>query len=123
MNSFQDSFCLRPSFRFIFYFSKTGFEIPTGTDLIYLILLGLVCTSFAFTLSLKALKKLDAFTLNLSVNLEPLYSIVLAVIFFHETTIKSSGFIVGTLIILGSVVLHSWYKWQKARKAVTKTGL
>jgi drug/metabolite transporter (DMT)-like permease len=106
-----------------FHFSNTGFEIPSGTDVIYLILLGLVCTSFAFTLSLKALKKLDAFTLNLSVNLEPLYSIVLAVIFFNETTIKNSGFILGTLIILGSVVLHSWYKWQKTRKEVTKTAL
>lgn len=104
-----------------FHFSKTGFEIPAGKDFIYLILLGLVCTSFAFTLSLKALKKLDAFTLNLSVNLEPLYSIVLAVIFFNETTIKNSGFMLGTLIILGSVVAHSWYRWQKTRKEVTKS--
>ncbi len=100
------------------YFRLTGthFEIPTGMDLLYLLLLGLVCTSFAFTISLLALKKLDPFTLNLSVNLEPVYSIILAIYLFNENKIINGGFIVGTLIILGSVVIHSIYKWQQKRK-------
>lgn len=102
-----------------FQITKTQFEIPGALDLFYLILLGLICTSFAFTISLKALKKLDAFTLNLSVNLEPLYSIILAVILFKEHTIVNGGFIAGTLIILGSVVVHSWYKWKTKRLAST----
>lgn len=97
------------------YFSVTGtgFEIPTFTDSIYLLLLSLVCTSYAFTISLKALKKLDPFTLNLSVNLEPLYSILLAFILFNEREILNGGFIAGTGLILLSVVLHTWYKWRK----------
>jgi drug/metabolite transporter (DMT)-like permease len=95
-----------------FQITDTHFEIPTGMDLLYLILLGLICTSFAFTISLKALKVLDPFTLNLSVNLEPLYSIILAVILFKEHKFINSGFIIGTLVILGSVVAHSWYKWR-----------
>lgn len=96
------------------YFQITGteFEVPGTMDIVYLLLLGLVCTSFAFTISLKALKKLDAFTLNLSVNLEPLYSIILAVILFDEGDVINSGFVIGTLIILGSVILHTWYKWK-----------
>ncbi len=104
------------------YFSitGTGFEIPSIKDIIYLLILGLICTSFAFTISLKALKKLDAFTLNLSVNLEPLYSIILAVIIFHEGNIINTGFVVGTLIILGSVVVHSWYTW-KLKKSLTNS--
>ncbi|MDQ3051068.1 MAG: DMT family transporter [Bacteroidota bacterium] len=96
------------------YFCTTGttFEVPGTMDLVYLLILGLVCTSFAFTISLKALKHLDAFTLNLSVNLEPLYSILLAMLLFKEYDILNSGFIAGTLIILGSVMVHTWYRWK-----------
>jgi len=95
-----------------FMATDTGFEVPGAMDLVYLLLLGWVCTSFAFTISLKALQKLDAFTLNLSVNLEPLYSIILAVIIFKEYDILNGGFVAGTLIILGSVIVHSWFKWK-----------
>lgn len=102
------------------YFSitGTGFEIPSVSDWFYLLLLGLICTSYAFTISLRALKVLDPFTLNLSVNLEPLYSIILAVIIFHEMEILNSGFIAGTLIILSSVVIHTWYKWKGRQPSV-----
>lgn len=95
-----------------FHYTGTTFELPGTMDLVYLLLLGLVCTSYAFTISLKALKKLDAFTLNLSVNLEPLYSIVLAVILFRENDVLNGRFVAGTLVILGSVVFHSWYRWK-----------
>lgn len=103
------------------YFSltDTGFEVPDFNDSIYLLLLSLVCTSYAFTISLKALKKLDPFTLNLSVNLEPLYSILLAFILFNEREILDGGFIAGTCVILASVVIHTWYKWHKNRSALS----
>jgi drug/metabolite transporter (DMT)-like permease len=101
-----------------FNVTGTGFEVPGMTDSIYLLILSLVCTSFAFTISLKALKKLDAFTLNLSVNLEPLYSIILAFIIFKEMEILDGGFILGTFIILASVVIHTWYKWKKNNPVV-----
>lgn len=102
------------------YFSMTGnhFEIPTKTDLVNLLLLGLICTSYAFTISLKALKQLDAFTLNLSVNLEPLYSILLAVVLFGEHDVMNTGFIAGTAIILGSIAIHSWYKWRRSKSRI-----
>ncbi len=100
-----------------FGLTGTGFELPSLNDSIYLLLLSLVCTSYAFTISLKALKKLDPFTLNLSVNLEPLYSIVLAFILFNEREILDGGFIAGTSVILSSVVIHTWYKWRKNKSA------
>jgi len=98
------------------YFTDTQFEIPDSTNTIYLLILSLVCTSFAFTISLKALKKLDAFTLNLAVNLEPLYSILLAFILFNEYEILNTGFFIGTGIILSSIAAHSWYKWKFEKK-------
>lgn len=106
--------CLLP-----LYFNVTGtqFEIPGAIDIVYLLLLGLICTSYAFTISLKALKQLDAFTMNLSVNLEPLYSILLAMVLFKEYDVLNGGFIAGTVIILGSIVVHSWFRWSK-RKSV-----
>jgi drug/metabolite transporter (DMT)-like permease len=97
---------------FYFQISGTTFQIPQTIDWIYLLLLGLICTSFAFTISLKALKQLDAFTLNLSVTLEPLYSIILAIILFNEAKTLNAGFFAGTFIILASVVFHTWYKWR-----------
>lgn len=100
-----------------FHTTDTGFQLPDFDDVVYLLLLSLVCTSYAFTISLKALKKLDPFTLNLSVNLEPLYSIVLAFLLFNEREIMDWGFLAGTFVILSSVVLHSWYTWRKNKVA------
>ena len=96
-----------------FNITNTTFEIPDKLNFFYLLLLSLVCTSFAFTISLKALRHLDAFTLNLSVNLEPLYSIVLAIILFNEIEMLNGGFFAGTFIILSAIAIHSWYKWKK----------
>jgi drug/metabolite transporter (DMT)-like permease len=93
-------------------FTSTTFEIPDLTNWVYLLVLGFICTSFAFTISLKALKKLDAFTLNLSVNLEPIYSIILAIILFKEHEMLNTGFYIGTVIILASIAVHSWYDWK-----------
>lgn len=97
--------------------TEQSFIIPSFIDSVYLLLLGLVCTSFAFTISLRALKKINAFTMNLSVNLEPLYSIVLAILIFKEGKILNTGFFIGTAIILSAVIIHSWFVF-KNRKSV-----
>jgi len=89
-----------------FSINQSGFSFPNNKDLLLLILLSVFCTTFAFTLSLYALKKLDAFTMNLSVNLEPLYSIILAIIIFHEDEMLNQGFYIGSAIILVSVAIH-----------------
>ena len=68
-----------------------------------------------------SLKKLDAFTMSLSVNLEPLYSIILAIILFHEDKMLNSGFYVGSVIIILSVVVHGVYRYRKAKKKAEQT--
>ena len=95
---------------FYFYISSTSFEIPATDDIIYLLILGLLCTTVAFTLSLYALDRLDAFTMNLSVNLEPIYSIILAFLIFDEGKEVNIGFYIGTAIILSSVFIHARHK-------------
>lgn len=98
---------------------KTGFtefQVMQGYDVVWMLLLSIFCTSFAFTISLEALKKVSVFTMNLSVNLEPVYSIVLAIILFKEDKMLNTGFYVGTLIVISSVVIHTLYQYRNSKK-------
>lgn len=97
------------------YINQSNFTLPGMSDLGYLLLLSIFCTTIAFTLSLYALRKIDAFTMNLSVNLEPLYSIVLAFILFNEHEMLHARFYIGSIIILGAVVYHGWKTMKKAK--------
>ncbi len=99
-----------------FYTNHSTIVLPNLNDWFYLIILSVFCTTVAFTLSLHALKKLDAFTMNLSVNLEPLYSIALAIILFHEDKMLNTGFYIGSLIILLAVVVHGYSNIRNAKK-------
>ena len=84
-------------------------------DWIWLIVLSLCCTVWAQSLALNALKKLSSFTATLSVNLEPIYGILLAFMFYNEnreiiflkgTTELNTGFMLGMGLILLSVILQ-----------------
>lgn len=79
---------------------------PSVPDLAYLLVLALFCTIGLYTLVGEALKKLSAFTVNLSFNLEPIYSIILAMLLFHENKLLNASFYVGLLLIVLSVVLQ-----------------
>lgn len=81
--------------------------IPTWSDWAWLFVLSWICTVLAFHLSMNALKKISAFTTNLSYNLEPLYTIILAFIIFHENKELSSGFFIGLSLIVLSVLLQT----------------
>ncbi|MFT4875927.1 MAG: drug/metabolite transporter (DMT)-like permease, partial [Bacteroidia bacterium] len=72
----------------------------------WLIILGLLCTSLAFALALEALKEISAFISTLSINLEPVYGILLAIYFLNEDTQLNFDFYLGTGIILLAVILH-----------------
>ncbi len=84
-------------------------------DWIWLVVLSLCCTVWAQSLALNALKKLSSFTATLSVNLEPVYGILLAFLFYNEnkeiiflngTKELNNGFLAGMGLILLSVVLQ-----------------
>jgi drug/metabolite transporter (DMT)-like permease len=65
-----------------------------------------LCTVLSFNLQLNALKKLTAFTTNLTYNLEPVYGIILAFIFFKENKYLNTSFYVGVGFIVMAVVLQ-----------------
>jgi drug/metabolite transporter (DMT)-like permease len=77
-----------------------------STDWLYLGILGLVCTAYAFIVSVKVLQYLSPYTVVLTINLEPVYGIILAFLIFGEAEKMDWPFYVGTLLILGSVIAN-----------------
>jgi len=86
--------------------------LPDASDVFFLLVFSLVCTVFALRISYKALKVVTPFTMNLSVNLEPVYGIVLAFLVFHEEKDLNAGFFAGASLIILSVVIHSLYRFR-----------
>lgn len=83
---------------------------PKLTDMLYLLILGIVCTAFAFVVQVDVMKKLSAYVVVLTINLEPVYGIILAFLFFGESELMSPGFYAGTLVILLSVFGYPVYR-------------
>ena len=91
--------------------------VPTVSDTGWLLVLGWFCTVLAFNLSMNALKKISAFTVNLTYNLEPLYGIALAFIIYREDKYLSGSFYIGLLLIVLSVFLQTWLVYRGRNKA------
>lgn len=89
-----------------FYYDNATVVMPTNMDWLWLVILSLCCTVWSQSLALNALKKISSFTATLSVNLEPVYGILLAFLFFHENKELGSGFFWGMLLIIVSVILQ-----------------
>ncbi len=87
--------------------------IPVRADLFWILILALVCTVVPFTLGVRALKKLTAFDSVLAINLEPIYSIILALIIFRENEELGWRFYLGTAIVVAAVFLYPLLKNKK----------
>mgnify|MGYP000173834971 CR=1 FL=1 len=75
----------------------------SSQDWVYMLILAFLCTNLAYTLSLRALRHLSAFASNLTINLEPVYGIVLAWLLLNEQEELSPGFYWGVVVILLTV--------------------
>ncbi|WP_416438890.1 DMT family transporter [Phnomibacter sp. MR] len=82
--------------------------LPAPLDWLWLLILALVCTVWAFFLQLQALQHISAVTLNLTYNLEPVYGIILAFIFFQENQYLNNTFFVGLMLIALAVSIQMW---------------
>ena len=98
-------------------FSNKFFTL-SFSDFGWLILLASICTAYAFIASVKVMKHLSPYTVMLTINLEPVYGIILAVLLFKDTEHMSPMFYVGAAIILCTVVLNGIIK--KRLKLETK---
>src|SRR5262249_46204558 len=80
--------------------------VPQGLDYLYIFLLSYCCTVWGQSLAMSALKHLSAFTITLSVNLEPVYGIVLAFLIFRENDQLGYGFYIGMGLIFASLLMQ-----------------
>jgi len=82
--------------------------LPKPLDWLYLGILASVCTIGMYALQIQALRKISAFTMNLSYNLEPLYSIIIAMLLFDEARELNASFFAGLALIILSVALQTF---------------
>ena len=80
---------------------------PVWPDTIYLLIFAIPCTLFMYLLQIQSLQQISAFTVNLSYNLEPIYSIILAMIIFDESKDLGFSFAAGVGLIALSVLLQT----------------
>ncbi len=107
-----------------FYLQKfpAHYYLPTISDWWWLLLLAWFCTVLSFILQMNSLRKISAFTSNLTYNLEPLYSIILAFIIFKENQYLSKEFYIGLALILLAVILQMMREmWKAANGQLVRT--
>ncbi|MBT2619352.1 DMT family transporter [Chryseobacterium sp. ISL-6] len=95
------------------YFFPVESVIPNLKDTGYLIILGLFCTVGLYVIFAEVLKKIPAFTVNLTFNLEPVYAIIMAFLFFNESKQVNMAFYIGLLLIITSVILQTLISIRK----------
>lgn len=88
-------------------------DLPTS-DIVYHLLLGLVCTSFAFVTGIVVMRQLSPFTVMLTVNLEPVYTILIALLIWGEEERLQPGSYLGIAIILICLFVNGWYHRRSA---------
>ena len=93
----------------------------TVSDFSWLLFLGVLCTSFAFLATVNIVKQLGAFSVALSINLEPIYTIILAIILLKEHKLLQTSFYWGAAMILMVVLANGIWKHQQ-RKLDTNYG-
>ena len=111
-------------FILLFFTGEVNWQlfVLSSQDWFWITILALVATSFAFIAFTSVMKVLTPFTTSVAINLEPIYSIILAVIIFGDEEIMGTRFYIGASIIIGAVFLNSLLK-RKSRKnnSVTKS--
>lgn len=84
--------------------------LPPALDMLYIAVLAAVCSVYAYTVAVDLMKRISVFVIQLSLNLEPVYGIIMAVIIFGQEEKMNLNFYIGTLVILGAVIAYPMVK-------------
>jgi drug/metabolite transporter (DMT)-like permease len=96
-------------------FSTEFFQLSEN-DWIFLLILASVCTAYAFIASVQVMKWLSPYTVMLTINLEPVYGIILALLILGDSENMSPQFYYGALLILVTVIANGIVKTRFKRK-------
>jgi drug/metabolite transporter (DMT)-like permease len=91
------------------------FVWPSAHDGAWLLVLALLCTLVPYAVSLGTLRQLSSFTVQLAINLEPVYAIAIAILFLGEARELGGLFFVGVAIVLAAVFGHAWLQIRAFR--------
>lgn len=86
------------------------------TDIYWLLVLGLLCTAYPFIVTVGLMKYISPYTMMLTINLEPVYGIIIAYLIFPESEQMSPKFYVGAGVILATILLNGYFKNRKKLK-------
>ncbi len=103
---------------FLWWHSPETVIMPSGSDWIWLLVLTWVCTLLPHYLCLQAMRHISAFVTNLTINLEPIYGVLLAIVLFREDKVLNQHFYLGMLVILLAVFGHPFLKNIFGKKSV-----
>jgi len=84
-------------------------------DFFWLLILATVCTAYAFVISVDVLKHLTPYSLMISINMEPVYGIILAIVLLNEFNNLSFDFYLGFILIFSSVLLNGIFKLKEKK--------
>ena len=102
------------SLYFLFIGDYSVFITPLiDSDIIYLILLGTICTAGIFVWMTEIMRHITPYALIMAINLEPIYSIIIGIIIFSDTEVMNLSFYLGSSIILFIVFLDGYIKNKK----------
>jgi drug/metabolite transporter (DMT)-like permease len=118
--------CMNVYFLLSHHFSFSFFQV-SGQDWLWLILLSIACTAFTFVLSVSIMREISPYTVVLSVNLEPVYGIILAWIIFKQDEHLNLSFYLQTAVILGLVfgnaLLKNYFRKSKTNPVLPVPGV
>ncbi len=92
---------------------------PGWLDWVYILILSVLCTVFAYSYAVMLMKRLRPFTINFTINLEPVYGIILALLVFGKSEIMTPKFYLGATFLLISVLMYPLI----SRRIKPKSGL
>ncbi len=87
--------------------------IPSTTDIFWLLLLSIICTSYAMNATFIVMRKLTPFTIMMIINLEPVYGILLDLAIFGEAAFLSIYFYIGFFVVMLAIVANGIFKMRK----------
>lgn len=87
----------------------------SAMDMLWLMLLAVICTAFAMVANITVMKELTPYSVTMAINLEPVYSIILAYWIFGEKEQMTSGFYIGTIVILATIFANGYIKSRAKR--------
>ncbi|SMP65390.1 Permease of the drug/metabolite transporter (DMT) superfamily [Neorhodopirellula lusitana] len=98
------------------------YSMPTAIDWLWLVVLAVVCTVYAFSEYVELLNRLTVFTINFANNLEPIYGILLGALVFQDHEQVDFSFYAGAILIAVCVALQPWFGNARTRRRMSKPG-